>query len=692
MLLAWQCIDPPLAPVAPTTDVQLSIPLFDRTRTVFDFSTKDTNALKRSSDGGYFFETTESSPPVGIDTLKVTPRSSAQQVSLGKFGVDALPMQTFSFQAGFPDATVPNGVPFPASSFRVDSLSLNISSQFDYVAIDTGSLTLTLTNNLPLNITIQNPILLRNNITSPPSQVDTSVVGSFDFGTVDSGRTKSVTSSLSRKFLRGFVKTDSIRINTAARTGPFTISSGDGVSFSVSSTPILADSASAIIPSQSITSTNDSIIVIDDSVSIQNATFRSGAITCALINNLGITVGVFLKFDNFVNTSTNSVFLIQQNIPPRDSFIVPINMANMIIDTTNATPPIGTNVRFSVGISTINSGNQKSVVTKNDFVRAELRAAQPLVVRSITGRIKPTTVLINSGMSGPLKGEILAKFKADSVAFDSVKLALNLGLTGGFPTDYNLRVVAMKFSTGQTDSLFVPPASTAQPSARGTIYPGINQSTQIVLDNSTGLSDFLAKLVPNLPDSFIVRGDVTINPPAIFPTVQGLQKINDTSKVYTSLNTYFPLKIGLANAFLVDSVDLDNKQTFDKGFVTSVKKGTMYLQFTNGLPVQLTFHGALLGKLTPTSPRDTLLRIPTTGPQIIQAATVNADGTVKDPTISTVTISLVGNDIDMFNFSDAMWMRFDVVTTPGPKTVKIRQQDFIKIRASANMVYQVNKP
>ncbi|HLF19161.1 MAG TPA: hypothetical protein VI704_00065, partial [Bacteroidota bacterium] len=375
-----------------------------------------------------------------------------------------------------------------------------------------------------------------------------------------------------------------------------------------------------------------------------------------------------------------------------DSLILPINMANIRIDTTNASPPIGTNLKFSVGISTINSGSQKSSITKNDFVRAELRAGQPLVLKSIAGRVKPTSVPVNSGISGPLRGEILTKFKADSVAFDSVKLALNLGLTGGFPTDYNLRVVAMKFSTGRTDSIFVPPASASQPNARGIIYPGITQSTQIVLDNTSGLSDFFSKFFPNFPDSFIVRGDVRINPPNIFPTSQGLQKIDDTSKVYSSINMYFPLKLGLANSYLVDSVDLDNKRTFDKDFVTSVKKGSMYLEITNGLPIQLTFRSALFGKLTPTSPRDTVLKIPTTGPQTVQPATVNPDGSVKAPQTTSITISLVGTDLEKFSVADAMWFKFDVVTTPGAKTVKIRDQDFIRIRASANMVYQVNKP
>ncbi|HLF20268.1 MAG TPA: hypothetical protein VI704_05725, partial [Bacteroidota bacterium] len=352
-MLGLQCIDPPLAPVAPTTDIQLTIPLFDRTRSVFDFSRKDTSALKRANDGSYYFETNQASAPVGIDTLRAVPRSSAQRVSVGKFGIDAIGAQSFSFSAGFPNTNVPNGITFPASSFRVDSVSMSVSGQFDYVAIDTGSLTLTVTNNLPLDISLPAPVVLKNNVISPPAQRDTATVASFGFGTILQGQSKTVSSNLSGRILRGDLKTDSIRVNTAARTGPFTLSSTDGISFTIGSTSLMADSASALIPSQTIASVNDSVMTIDDSVSIQQATFRSGAITAALINNLGVFVGISLKFDNLVDLSSGSAFLVQRTLPPKDSLILPINMANIRIDTTNASPPIGTNLRFSVGINTI---------------------------------------------------------------------------------------------------------------------------------------------------------------------------------------------------------------------------------------------------------------------------------------------------------------------------------------------------
>jgi len=86
-LTALECIESPLEPVAPTSDVQLSIPLVDRTKSVTDFTVKDT-LLKRSSEGGYFYESSQSIDPIGIEPITADPKQSSQQVTLGVFFVE----------------------------------------------------------------------------------------------------------------------------------------------------------------------------------------------------------------------------------------------------------------------------------------------------------------------------------------------------------------------------------------------------------------------------------------------------------------------------------------------------------------------------------------------------------------------------------------------------------------------------
>ncbi|MGB2869689.1 MAG: hypothetical protein WBD36_14630 [Bacteroidota bacterium] len=685
-----QCIDAPLSPLAPSSDIQLSIPLVDVTRTASDMFSKNTSTVKYDSlSSGYYFQDTPPSQPTSIGLLQVQPTSSAQQVTVGKISVDSVAPSSQSVKAGF-SVTVPGFLTFPESSIVAPGGPLDFSAQFDFLAIDTGSLSLTIANSLPLDIVFPQPITLQNNSTTPP---DVNVIATFAFDTVRTGQSVTRVSSLAAKTLRGNLKTQPVTIKTLARNGPFTINSTDSISFGFSSTKILVNSAAAVIPDQIVTSVDSAQFSVDDSVVVSDAFFRGGTFTAAIINNLGITVGVYLKFDEFKSTRTpGQSFLINRNINGKDSLVLPINMDTLSIQTGASN--VGTRLTYSLGISTINSGGAKQTVAATDFVRGEIRAGAPFSLKSVTGRIKPTTLAINSGSSGLSLGEAAFKFKVDSVKFDSVKIALKLGISGGYPIDYNLRLLAMnrKVTPAKIDSLFVPPASISSPNTFFTINPGPNQFTSIVLDNSAGLSAFLQRLAPAgtsslyLPDSFIVRGSVVLNKGFVSGT------IDDTTKVYSSVDTYFPLKLGIAGGELVEIAAV--AAGADKSFTDAVKSGRLNFEFTNRLPIEFTFGAAMFRHVTPGGPRDTVLTIPTDNvPRIVQAATVDGNGNATTPAISVFQIGLVGADMNKFSLADSIAIKLDVSTSNnGAAAVRIRSSDYIRIRASGNMVYTLNKP
>jgi hypothetical protein len=206
-----------------------------------------------------------------------------------------------------------------------------------------------------------------------------------------------------------------------------------------------------------------------------------------------------------------------------------------------------------------------------------------------------------------------------------------------------------------------------------------------------GLNTFLSRFFPNLPDSFIVRGNATMNPYDVFPTAEGIQTIYDTTKVYTSIDLSFPLKLGIAGGEVSETNDLTDNNNSGKDEVKSVKTGTMYFEVVNGLPLQLILQSALLGKSI-AGKRDTLLRIPTDGPRTIAAAPVDQGGSVTGTKKSAFFITLRSSDIDAYNNADAIWFKLQIETTGGGTVpVKVRSTDSVSVRASATMVYTVNK-
>jgi hypothetical protein len=153
----------------------------------------------------------------------------------------------------------------------------------------------------------------------------------------------------------------------------------------------------------------------------------------------------------------------------------------------------------------------------------------------------------------------------------------------------------------------------------------------------------------------------------------------------------FPLKLGLSGGEASDVVALDDGQRLKSDIVSSVKTGTMYFEVTNGLPVQLTIRSALLGKLIG-GKRDTLVWIPSDGARTIAAAAVDQDGSVTSAKTSAFYVQLKQSEIEKYNDADAIWYKLQVQTTGGGTApVKVRSTDFVSVRASATMVYTMNK-
>src|SRR5512139_4150175 len=81
--VALQCIEAPLQPILPMYEVQLSIPVANFVRTMEDMFTKDTSTVKRDA-AGYYYQDTQAGQPTKLDTLKVQPKPSGNQVTVGK--------------------------------------------------------------------------------------------------------------------------------------------------------------------------------------------------------------------------------------------------------------------------------------------------------------------------------------------------------------------------------------------------------------------------------------------------------------------------------------------------------------------------------------------------------------------------------------------------------------------------------
>ena len=685
--LGLHCIQSPLEPVAPTSDIQLSIPLVNRTKYVSEFASKD-SLLKNSPDGGYFYSSLQFIKPIGIDSIKFTPQDGFEQVTLGVFLID--PPSPFGDTLNYREITgrdaptVP--IPSPAQTYPIPAITTTPVTTFENATFESGTITLSIRNKFPVAIDFADPIIIKNRKVTVP--VDTNEIARFSFAgkSLQPGEVYAVTASLANVTSQNSWRVPTFGMHAQASIGAVSYTPQSGIEYVVTLSNLAARSAKAAIPSQALFRTRDTVIVVDDSVSLQSASFRSGSFDVVFQNEIDVNARVSLTIRELFDKATGAPFTVSTAFTGKGTIRIPVNAANLKVQSSSTA--IGTRLTFSSAVESIESQTPRQV-NSTDFLRVDFQPRSAFVVQSITGRIKPTSFTINAGAGGVNLGEVSDKFKG-SITFDSVKLALKLWMSGGFPTDYKLYLVAMnrRVTPTRVDSLVIPPpvGSTVR-----RFFPAQGSVTQIVLDNSTGLNTFLSRFSPNLPDSFIVRGSAVMNPSDVFATAQGVQTIYDSTKVYASVDISFPLKLGLAGGEASETVSLEDGQKLGDDVVRAVKTGTMYFEVTNGLPLQLVLRSAFLGKSVG-GKRDTLFWIPTDGPRTIAAAPVDQGGSVSGPKTTAFFVQLKQSDIEKYNEADAIYYKFQIETTGGGIVpVKVRSTDFISVRASATMVYTVNK-
>lgn len=689
LFLFFSCFEMPLEPVLPIFDVQLSVPLANKL-TTFDELIENSSITRDSpSDtSGYTYYTKQNSKPYEIEKIEVNPRGSVLQAPLGVFQIDfpASLSSTFSFKAitGTDPPLVP--VIFPPATYPVPEFIYPGLQSFEYAEFESGNMTLTVRNDLPFQIAFLDPIRLINNRLFAPTDTNEVVRFSFLGQQLLPGQTIQQTVSIAGKRVQNLLKLTSVRIQTPGTSTARYVEESSSLQYQIVLSNASVRAVKGNIPKQSTSTVQSSQFVLDDSISVQSATFKSGSINLVIDNGIDAKMVALVKLNEIKNRATGQSLTIRREFQGKEKATIPLSARDYLISQSKDT--LGTVLSYSVEIESIESGFY-SEVRSTDIVRAELVPVSPFVVESLTGRIKPMRMEFNSGAPGMDISDQGSKLKG-SINLDSVKITLGLRMGSGFPTDYNLKIIAMnrKAVPIRVDSLVLPPPVG---SSQRRFFPANNMLTQIVLDNSVGLNTFLSKFFPHFPDTFIVRGSVVVNPPDVYSTPQGVQTIRDTTKVYSDVDVAIPLRFGLVGVSFTDTVGLTNGEKIPKDVINSVKKGTLYFEITNALPIQLQFRTAFLGALKG-GKRDTLVSIPLDGQRTILPAFVNQNGIVQSPQTSIFSISVRDVDMEQINASEVMWFNLAVETSAGgSSSVRFRSTDNIRIRASANVVYTINK-
>lgn len=686
--LLLSCIEKPGEFVAPISDTRIEdVTLLTSTHYFSEAVEKSNDLVVNESDRTVAYLYTQNFERQGLDSvLKVTPSGSSQKTDLGVFSIGAFPEQSLTVTAtelGLPTGTVQA---LPSSTNNTPLKDVDNTSTLEYVSVNSGTMTLRITNTLPVAVTFTTPITLRNN-----QDGDASIITTWNVGTIYSNSSIELTNTLAGKFIRGKIRLESATFTTEEKTTPVTINASDGLVVRLTTSSIVADSAIAVIPEQEITSIKDSVLVIDDSVTIYDASFKKGRLRATIVNQLDVFAKVNFEVSDLKQNGTS--YKVDTLLSAKQTTIKLVDFRTIRVQPLHVRT-FGTEVQFSLGIKTINSGGQKRKVTKYDFVEVSLQPdpSEPeFYITTVRGKVPPQTMTLNYSVPSNIDFRDLKNFTADKINFSGIQLALKLPISSGFPMDYNLMFYAKNTKRGWVDSI---PIVTGAPG-----FPRIDPNVGvpiITVSSVPNFDDFISKFFPEAPDSFIVKGIVIVSPRDVYES-NVAYTIYDTTSVYPSMDMKFPLAAGIKNGCFKQTVALreqnDGDEKVPSDFTERTKGAILTFNFTNKLPFAMTFKTYLLGKRDPSGfAYGVLDSIITT--DTIRAARVGSDGyTLDPPEKSKVKVILSKSQVENFNRSDSMQVNIYFSTTGNNATpVKVRTTDYIKVYIVGTLTFSIVKP
>jgi hypothetical protein len=669
------CFEKPSEPVLPTWDVDLTVPILDKTFTLGELVEKDTTYLKVGAGNQIYYSTSEKLDATKIgDNLKISDISTSASTKLGNFEIKNPGTISASIKAYdiFPSlsSNLPPGNYIVPSNAPGQTVTTNFTAfdNFQWVTFDGGVIKVTVNNGLPVPLQFPNGLAIYNS-----NDLTTPILTLFENTTINANSELTATADLAGKTLLANL---SLKVTV--------LSPGSGgqqvyldvnqmfVTVSASLENLSIASASAKIPSQT-----EPVVISDSFVLepnepqpdlINEVNFKSGSMKIKVVNGIDLGLNGSITLYNFVRKSDNTPLQIPLNIGRKNSasntLTFNLNLADykLVGNLTNT-------VDYKVEVRTEDTGNEYRTVSKNDGLSAEI-TLQNIVIESISGKAKPREISFEEqkiDLAG-LK-DYREKFKG-SIKFDDIQVEINLVKTAQFTFDLNLKIKGVNTRTGKVDSIEIP---LAQRRFSGSTH-------RIVLNKSnSNIVNFINSFASQeLPEYLIVSGSVFLNPN------YEVGRVSSSDSVYGSVSVSFPASVGISNAVFEDTSEVNELSDESKKEIDKTNYGKLFVEIENGLGVDVRFRAKILGVTM-----DSLLSIPKDNDFMINPAPVGSDGFSSGTTRYVNVIELNRDEIQKFKDMKFVRSFISIATANNGGIVKFRTTDSLKVKIYGRVNYRV---
>ncbi len=651
------CFEKPLSPVAPTWDVQLNVPLMNRTYTVNQLVEKDPTLLHSDGSGLLVYSTSQQFSAIAIsENLKVNAASEYYQMRVGKFAVKAPAPKVKRISAvelnpAFGDSQG-QAVILPSSTFSLTNQTFSTITEIHHAALIDGKAILTFTNRLQIPI---------DNINATVRSQYGEVLHFTHTATVQPNDSVSAQFSLANLTI-GDAWTLNLSGRFPATSNPVTVDPTSPVFVRLEfPTELEASQALAQLPPNTFTTGGS--IVVDDSTKVDNADIRAGILTVTLNNSLGVSGQATLVIPE-LRQSNGGPFT--QAIPFSS------NQQNVRSDFAlngYTVRPLDKKMTYAITTQTYDSGNNFVAIDSSMGVSGTVTTSV-IYFQNFQGTIKPTTVGVNLSKTIDL-GEVNRLFSG-TAKLSQAKLVLIFTTPARYPIDLNTVLTGRSSATGQMASLSLPA------NQRRVTSP---QTTITLSETNSDLVKFLNSFSGKLPDQFTLLGNAVLNP----EYTSGALSASDS--LGTALSIDIPLKAAILNGLAQDTTQV-NLSSETRKDISHANYGKVQFEIQNGLPAAVQISLSFLD-----AQRMNLLTLPKASqpPIAVSGATVDGEGRVVVPASSTSFVELVADDVNKIQLLQYAAFAMSIWTSGGGSVpVQFRTTDSVHVRAFSTLNYRVN--
>ncbi|MBE9509788.1 MAG: hypothetical protein IMY71_02835 [Bacteroidetes bacterium] len=583
------------------------------------------------------------------------------------FKVGALALDDFSdsgsvnldkISSGFPPAlraTIEaldgsSGIFPPIPSLPGDSVTINSFANFAWVEFSSGTATITITNNLPVEVDLE--VALRN--ASDNSQIGNSLF----FNNIPAGGTANSQMDLTGEIVTNSLIAELVSISSPGSSpDPVSVDMDiDNISVSVATSDLTIVRGQAYLPEQLFLSVADTIqFNLDNDVEVTFLEFNTAHIDYTLESHFAENMEVVITLPTSLAGTDTTRFAIPLGASGTQSGQLSLN--NTVNDFSVDPAQPYNSIPFKYGLSVKPSGGGMVDFDLTDSVNLTYKITD-IDFSYVEGYFGQHSFDVDED-SIDLEIEEIEDHISGTITFTNPIVNINYSNSVGVPVSFDLNLIGSN-SAGETKGL--------NASIMNIAYPADRDNSPVVSTESFNKDNTdIVELIEIRPSKITYSGGATVNPSG----KQGWDNfVTGESSVVAGLEVEIPFEFRANNLTLQDTLENplkpEDSQEDEDFSIDNIESASLHLLINNGFPLEIGFNIQLYD-----STADQVLATLDV-PVLFPAAPVDANGVVTEPTEDTTTIVITGDFLENLEIADELIVRGLLNTSNnGSQVVKI---------------------